>query len=207
MFSIAEEIATHVGQDPTWVPRLLVKLDGYPDESVCWVWSGWTTPDGYGYTRVPGTRTSVGVHRVVWTAFKGAIPSGMVIDHDNEPHGCHNRACANPAHLSVVSRRHNTVVSSSGGASKRNAAVGACPQGHPYTDDNLVEAAVRRNGGRNCKTCGRERALSLARTVAAAARKLGMTQQAYRVSYGGSRAVAEAFLNDDVALGGCQLDT
>jgi len=64
--------------------------------TTCWRWCGSKHPDGYG---VIG---STPAHRVAYLLFVGPIPDGMTVDH-----GCQNRLCLNPAHLSLKTLEDN----------------------------------------------------------------------------------------------------
>lgn len=69
------------------------------DPSGCLLWTGALT-DGYGYMSVHGAVKRV--HRYAWERANGPIPEGMVVDHL-----CHNRACAEVAHLRVATAKQN----------------------------------------------------------------------------------------------------
>jgi len=66
----------------------------------CWDWYGGISSSGYGNYAID--RKSYGAHRVVFEKYKSKIPTGMDLDHI-----CKNRACVNPNHLEVVSRKEN----------------------------------------------------------------------------------------------------
>ena len=66
----------------------------------CWLWTGVIEHHGYGRAQLRGVLWYA--HRLVWTALMGAIPEGHDIDHL-----CRVRACVNPDHLEVVTRRVN----------------------------------------------------------------------------------------------------
>lgn len=93
------EIRFDTAEDWCWfyekvTPRLVVAPTG------CIEWAG---PRFMGYGDV--TRSidvKYRVHRVVYAAVIGPIPDGMEVDHI-----CHNRACANPAHLRLATSQQN----------------------------------------------------------------------------------------------------
>ncbi|PFG17213.1 HNH endonuclease [Propionicimonas paludicola] len=97
---ILDAIATR----PDLVRSILDRMIGYPREG-CWTWPGAGT---YGMVWIPGQPkgTMCVVHRVIWLANHGPIPSGLVVDHDG-PRGCRNTRCANPAHLCLSTHAEN----------------------------------------------------------------------------------------------------
>lgn len=105
----------------------------------CWVWTGARTVSGYGQVRVGSKQLYV--HRVVYEMLVDEIPEGMTIDHL-----CREKACANPAHLEVVSRGENT--------RRRPYGKLACPRGHSYLEPENVYR--RKNGTPVCRVCRRE---------------------------------------------------
>lgn len=62
----------------------------------CILWTGYTTPGGYGYT---GRNYA---HRLAWEAVHGPIPDGLVVDHT-----CKIRACVNVEHLRLITKAEN----------------------------------------------------------------------------------------------------
>lgn len=178
-----QTILDALAADPAWFARKVAsRLNGYPDPSACWEWTGATTKR-HGVVRLPSAGVTALTHRVVWLALVGSIPDGLVLDHDG-PDGCHNRACANPAHLQAVTVRTNT-----NNGPFTNACKTHCKRGHLLGADNVNKAYARR-GFRTCRQCGIEGH----RTLARAARLLGMTKEAYCASYGWSVRVAQELI-------------
>jgi len=72
--------------------------------SGCWLWSGEIAENGYGFIVAKvGLRSQVyAVHRLSFDHFKGHVPHGFVVRH-----ACHVRACWNPAHLTLGTKKEN----------------------------------------------------------------------------------------------------
>ncbi len=70
----------------------------------CWVWTGATSPNGYGRFR-PGPKhvPMIGPHRFSFELHNGPIENGHVIMHK-----CDTPACVNPDHLTSGTNRDNT---------------------------------------------------------------------------------------------------
>lgn len=113
----------------------------------CWLWKG--AKDRYGYglfhvgSRKDGTRRKVLAHRFAYELMVGPIPDGLEIDHKFR-----NRACQNPTHMELVTGAENS--RRGAWATKTH-----CPQGHPYSGDNLY---LDSHGWRYCRICRRARA-------------------------------------------------
>jgi hypothetical protein len=106
----------------------------------CWEWTGAKHDEhGYGTFVVGGGHWRA--HRWSYTQFIADIPSGYEIDHL-----CRNPPCVNPYHLEAVTTQvHHKRTD----ASKWQRAKTHCPQGHPYSGDNLR----RTPKGRYCRAC------------------------------------------------------
>lgn len=113
------------------------------DPSACWIWVGGRDAAGYGQFSVitPNGRSTIRSHRFAYEALMGAIPDELVMDHL-----CEVRECVNPHHLEPVTVRENILRGDTG---ERERAKTHCPQGHPYSGDNLVI----HHGSRECRTC------------------------------------------------------
>jgi hypothetical protein len=80
------------------------KITDCPDDDCdCWLWSG--SVDSSGYAKIKMRQRTLIVHRYVYEALVGPIPTDMTIDHLCDRH----RHCVNPAHFEVVSRTENSV--------------------------------------------------------------------------------------------------
>lgn len=107
----------------------------------CWLWTGTQNQKGYGRASVQGR--AVQAHRWAYEFCVGPIPDGLTIDHL-----CRVRNCVNPDHLEPVTNRVN--LSRGFSPSAICARKTHCPQGHPYSGDNLY---VKPNGWRECRIC------------------------------------------------------
>jgi hypothetical protein len=88
--------------------RFWAKVD---KSSECWLWTASRKPNGYGqFMMWPKLRYA---HRVAYELTVGPVPSGTDLDHV-----CHSRACVNPAHLRLTTRKQN--LENHSGAPKNN---------------------------------------------------------------------------------------
>jgi hypothetical protein len=71
--------------------------------SSCWVWVGSLDRSGYAKTQFHGR--TVSVHRLVYETLVGETYGADV------HHTCHNRRCANPAHLTALSHEEHCRIS------------------------------------------------------------------------------------------------
>ena len=81
-------------------------------ENGCWIWTGYKNVNGYGMMNMGGPRPFL-VHRVMYEAYEGSIPEGLVLDHI-----CHTPSCVNPVHLRAVTQTVN--IQNRKGATKKN---------------------------------------------------------------------------------------
>lgn len=111
--------------------------------SNCWYYAGYTDGNNYAELFREGVRYKV--HRLMYEAVKGVIPSTYVIDHL-----CRTHNCINPDHLEAVTNRENVLRGV--GITAKSALKTHCINGHEFT-----EANTRKNGNkRYCRACARE---------------------------------------------------
>jgi hypothetical protein len=110
-------------------------------EGECLIWDGSKNErNGYGRMWSCGGIPAVDyVHRLSHEAFVGPIPVGLTIDHR-----CRVRLCIEPTHLEPVTLKVNQA---------RRPTKGACPKGHPYTEENTL---IHRRT-KVCKRCHADR--------------------------------------------------
>jgi hypothetical protein len=122
----------------------------------CWLWKLKPAKNGYGYfsVQVDGKQRKVLAHRYSYEFFVGPIPDGLTLDHL-----CTVPLCVRPDHLDPCSLGDN-VARSPRSLTGQNSRKTHCPQGHPYSGDNLLMD----QGKRKCRTCvyARNRARSRA---------------------------------------------
>jgi hypothetical protein len=118
-----------------------------PELGPCWVWTK-ALSKGYGAFRMDGKTRCAYV--VAYELVVGPVPKGLELDHL-----CRVPACCHPAHLEPVTHQENVRRGRTPEVSgARQRAKTHCPHGHPY---DAVNTSVRR-GGRECRTCCRDRA-------------------------------------------------
>ena len=114
--------------------KTAVVLDG------CWEWRA-SKNNGYGQ---------------FWHNNKWGIASRFVYElcvgkiENQIDHLCRNRGCVNPLHLEDVTTQENTKRGNSG---LFNSSKTHCPQGHPYSGNNLYVRKSMVGVNRGCRTC------------------------------------------------------
>lgn len=131
---------TAAGRTVPAVDRISARIS--VDANGCWVYPS-LNENGYGIIGegLRGGR-KVRTHRVMFEAFRGEIPVGLVLDHL-----CRNRACCNPDHLDPVTPGVNVL------RGVRKTEQTTCKHGHPFTPDNTRVTARQRV----CKACAKRR--------------------------------------------------
>lgn len=123
---------------PCWVPNYAKRKDGYIDVSV-------------------GPRQAKRMllaHVLMWEHCNGAKPAGLDLDHacHHPDHcrggkACPHRACCNPDHLRLATRRQNAANGHAGTHLRERT---HCPHGHPL--DGMIKVG-KQAGRRYCPTC------------------------------------------------------
>lgn len=108
----------------------------------CWLWTGGVS--AYGYP-VAGGQIEPYAHRRSYLWLVGPIPPTYEVDHL-----CRVKLCVRPDHLEAVSKAENIRRQNALTSGTHQRSLTHCPQGHPYSGENLV---VRREGWRTCRTC------------------------------------------------------
>jgi hypothetical protein len=103
--------------------------------------------DPHGYPRFGLNGKAVKAYHVSYVLAYGEIPPGLHVDHVRA-NGCVNKHCVAPLHLEAVTPRENVLRGQ--GFAALNAKKTHCPQGHPYSGDNLYVDAKNR---RYCRAC------------------------------------------------------
>jgi hypothetical protein len=123
----------------------LARFMRYVDKSQsgCWLWTGNLNDSGYA---VFGYEGSWLAHRWAYQFIRGLDP-GLELHHVV----CKTRRCVNPEHVESVQPDEHPDKPSVINRTKQQ-----CPQGHPYSGDNLY---IDKIGNRHCRKCRRAAAL------------------------------------------------
>ena len=131
--------------------RFIDKIEVMPSGCIEWIAGN----NGVGYGLFYFGRGVRGyAHRWAYEHYVGPIPDGLHLDHL-----CRNTKCVNPDHLEPVTCQVNLLRGE--GPSAKHAKKTHCPQGHPYSGDNLYTHPTK--GIRYCRACGRIRAAAARR--------------------------------------------
>ena len=113
----------------------------------CWVWTA-ALSKGYGRFWIGSRpdRVCKQAHRLAYEQIVAHVPEWLDLDHL-----CRNRCCVNPSHLEPVTRSINLKRGNAGHLARtQQLAKTHCPQGHPYSGDNLI---INNRGARICRKC------------------------------------------------------
>lgn len=127
---------------------LAVRFERYtiPEpNSGCLLWTASVDRKGYGRIALDGGKP-VRAHRAAFFLAHGRWPRPMAL------HRCDTPACVNPAHIYEGTAKENALDRSARGRDWQSRTT-CCPQGHPYSGDNLI----MRGRGRWCRICTRDR--------------------------------------------------
>lgn len=119
--------------------HLLIHNSTVNPETSCLEWS---TPNKNGYFLMHYKGGSLGIHRLSYLFWNGALEKGKVIMHT-----CDNRKCWNPKHLVQGTYSDNRLDCLSKG--RWNVKKTHCKRGHEFTLDNTM----LKKAGRACREC------------------------------------------------------
>lgn len=98
--------------------------------SGCWEWKKSLASSGYGQIRWNGINTRA--NRASYIAFKGEIPTGMVVRHT-----CDNKLCINPDHLLIGTSQQNSTDMVERGRQAKGTKNGRCKLSEEQVDEIL----------------------------------------------------------------------
>lgn len=126
--------------------HITVQDTGY--KTPCWLWHA---HDLTQYSLIRWNRAVYSVHRLMYYLFVEPIEHPLHTDHL-----CRIPTCINPSHLEAVSAKENTLRGV--GPSAKNVLKSHCPQGHPYSGNNVRHNLTLKRVVRVCRTCARDKA-------------------------------------------------
>lgn len=110
----------------------------------CWIWEGARFYNGY------GVFDHQLAHRFAYEIFIGRIPEGKEINHT-----CFTRACVNPHHLEIVTRRENVIKSRPCVHGKPRIECSSCQEAHRKKMNERRRLSSRGYAGYAVKNLGR----------------------------------------------------
>ena len=141
--------------DPDVLERFWSKVDKSAGPEGCWLWTAGTGSHGYGVF-YPAHGNQVLAHRFSLAQVHPIRLKAHAL------HDCDNRLCVNPAHLRWGTHAQNMFESALRGKSKPGRTLGdSCPQGHPYTPENILTSTRQGAHGKryevhSCRECNRQ---------------------------------------------------
>lgn len=103
--------------------RFEAKVERLPVECGCWIWTGSTSPAGYGQIRTgKGKGYIVMAHRLAYELYRGEIPEGLQVLHTV----CDLPSCVNPWHMTLGTQKDNQTEMSLKGRGRKS------EHGRPY---------------------------------------------------------------------------
>lgn len=115
--------------------RFWAKVDKSAGENACWPWRGAIASNGYGSMTTYAKREAA--HRLAWMFTNGAIPKKLDICHR-----CDFRACCNPKHLFLGTRKDNMRDASGKGRLLQQKHPERAPRGSSHGCAKLNESIV-----------------------------------------------------------------